>query len=157
VLEVVAPGDASVAVDGVIVGRGRWVTDTLKPGTYVLTAAVRTLERCASARAVDTVYVRTTGDTTVTLTPRPCGFLAVASTPERAGFEVLSSAGAVVREGELPLPDSLLLPVGRYTLRLKARFCSTFQDSVRIEPGKTNRQQIPMICQEAQPVPSDTE
>jgi hypothetical protein len=47
--------------------------------------------------------------------------------------------------------------VGRYTLRLKARFCSTFQDSVRIEPGKTNRQQIPMICQEAQPVPSDTE
>jgi eukaryotic-like serine/threonine-protein kinase len=158
VLEVLAPGEASVAVNGVNVGRGHWVSDTLKPGTYVLSAAVRTLDRCASARAADTVFLRNTGDTSIALNPRPCGFLALTSTPERAGFEVLSSGGAVVREGDLPLPDSVLLPIGRYRLRLQARFCSRYEDSVRIESGKTNRQQIRMLCDTTvvQPTPSDT-
>jgi serine/threonine protein kinase len=146
VVEVVAPGDAIVSVNGVDVGLGRWRSDTLKPGTYVLAASVRSYDRCRWARAVDTVYVRKTGDTSVTLRPLPCGFLAVSSTPERAEFAVLTPTGSRVRTGALPLSDSLLLPVGRYRLQLRARYCSTFDDSVRIEPGKTNRQQIPMIC-----------
>ena len=146
-VEVVAPGEATVSVNGVDVGRGRWRSDTLQPGQYVFAAVVRSLDRCASSRAVDTVYVRNTGDTSVTLQPRPCGFLAVSSTPERAEFSVLTTSGASVRQGSLPLPDSLLLPVGRYRLRLRASYCSTFEDSVRIESGKTNRQQIPMICE----------
>jgi serine/threonine-protein kinase len=158
-LVVDAPGDASVSVNGVSVGRGRWVSDTLKPGMHVLTASVRSVERCSTARTIDTVFLRTTGDTTVALSPRPCGFLAVSSTPERARFEVLSSGGAMVREGSLPLLDSLLLPIGRYTLRLKASYCTTFEDSVRVESGKTNRQQIPMLCDttQVQPLPSDAE
>jgi hypothetical protein len=143
-VEVVAPGEATVSVNGVDVGRGRWRTDTLKPGTYVLAAGVRSYPRCNSARAVDTVYVRDTGDTSVTLQPRPCGFLAMSSTPERAEYSV--SSGSTSRKGALPLFDSLLLPVGRYQLRLRASYCSEFVDSVRIEAGKTNRQQIPMIC-----------
>ena len=146
-VEIVAPGEATVSVNGVDVGRGRWRSDTLPPGQYVFAAVVRSLDRCASSRAVDTVYVRNTGDTSVTLQPRPCGFLAVSSTPERAEFSVLTTSGANVRQGSLPLPDSLLLPVGRYRLRLRASYCSTFEDSVRIESGKTNRQQIPMICE----------
>jgi eukaryotic-like serine/threonine-protein kinase len=146
-VEVVAPAEAMVSVNGLDVGRGKWQSDTLKPGTYVLAASVRSYNRCGSARVVDTVYVRNTGDTSFSLTPRPCGFLAVSSTPERAEFEVLTSARASVRKGSLPLPDSLLLPAGSYRLRLRARFCSTFEDSVRIESGKTNRQQIPMICE----------
>ena len=146
-VEIVAPGEATVSVNGVDVGRGRWRSDTLQPGQYVFAAVVRSLDRCASSRAVDTVYVRNTGDTSVTLQPRPCGFLAVSSTPERAEFSVLTTSGANVRQGSLPLPDSLLLPVGRYRLRLRASYCSTFEDSVRIESGKTNRQQIPMICE----------
>jgi serine/threonine-protein kinase len=152
-VEVVAPGDATVSLNGVDVGRGRWRTDTLKPGTYVIAASVRSYDRCGSARAVDTVYLRNTGDTSVALQPRPCGFLAVSSTPERAEFAVLTPAGSRVRTGTLPLPDSLLLPVGRYRLQLRARYCSTFDDSVRIESGKTNRQQIPMICDTTQTTP----
>ena len=147
VVEVVAPGEATVSVNGVEVGRGRWQSDTLGPGQYVFAAVVRSLDRCASSRDVDTVYVRNTGDTSVTLQPRPCGFLAVSSTPERAEFSVLTANGSSVRQGSLPLQDSLLLPVGRYRLRLRASYCSTFEDSVRIESGKTNRQQIPMICE----------
>jgi len=145
-VEVVAPGDANVTINGINVGRGRWKSDTLKPGTYEIAARVRSYERCSSARDVDTVHVLTTGETVVTLQPRACGFLAVASTPERAEFSVLAANGASVREGTLPLPDSLLLPVGRYRLRLRARYCTQFEDSVRIESGKTNHQQIPMIC-----------
>jgi hypothetical protein len=157
-LVVEVPGDASVSVNGVSVGRGRWVSDTLKPGPHVLAASVRSVDRCTTARSVDTVFLRTTGDTTVTLNPRPCGFLALSSTPERARYEVLSSGGALVREGSLPLPDSLLLPIGRYRLRLRASYCTTFEDSVRVESGKTNRQQIPMLCDttQVQRPPSDT-
>lgn len=146
VVEVVAPGEATVSVNGVEVGRGRWQSDTLKPGQYVLAASVRSLTRCGSARAVDTIYVRETGDTSLTLNPRPCGYLALASTPEVADFSVMTSSGSSVKSGFLPLPDSLLLPVGQYKLRVRARFCSAYNDSVRIEPGKTNRQQIPLIC-----------
>ena len=145
-----APLDATVSVNGVDVATGPWRSDTLKPGTYELAASVRSYERCRSARVVDTVYVRSTGDTTLTLTPRPCGFLAVSSTPERAALSVLTPTGASVRERDLPFPDSLLLPVGRYRLRLRARYCSTYEDSVRIESGKTNRQQIPMLCDTSQ-------
>ncbi|MGQ0713164.1 MAG: serine/threonine-protein kinase [Gemmatimonadaceae bacterium] len=149
-VEVVAPSDALVSVNGVDVGRGRWRVDTLRPGTYEVAVSIRTLERCATARAVDTIFVRSTGDTSVTLTPRPCGFLAVSSTPERAGFEVLSSGGAKVRDGDLPIPDSLLLPVGLYRLRLRARYCSTYDDTMRIAAGKTNRQHIRMLCDTTQ-------
>ena len=158
-LEVVAPAEASVAVNGINVGRGRYVADTLKPGAYVLTAAVRSLDRCGSARATDTVFLRNTGDTSIALNPRPCGFLAVSSTPERARFEVFSSGGALVREENLPLLDSLLLPAGRYTLRLTKSYCTAYNDSVRIESGKTNRQHIRMLCDttQAQAPPSDTD
>lgn len=147
VVEVVAPGEATVAVNGVEVGRGRWRSDTLKPGQYVLSASVRSFNRCGSARAVDTIYLRETGDTSVALQPRPCGYLGVGSSPEVAEYEVMTWAGGSrIRQGILPLPDSLLLPAGLYRLRLRARYCTQFEDSVRVEPGKTNRQQIKMLC-----------
>ena len=150
-VEVVAPGEATVSVNGLDVGRGRWRSDTLKPGQYVLAATVRSLTRCASARQVDTIYVRETGDTSVALQPRPCGYLGMGSSPEMAEFEVMTSAGSRIRQGILPLPDSLVLPVGLYKLRLRARYCTQFEDSVRIESGKTNRQQIKMLCDTTQP------
>jgi serine/threonine protein kinase len=150
VVEVLSPREATVSVNGVAVGAGRWRTDTLKPGTYVLLASVRSYDRCGWARVADTVYVRNTGDTSVTLQPRPCGFLAVSSTPERAEFAVLTPTGSRIRTGALPLTDSLLLPVGRYRLQLRARYCSTFDDSVRIESGKTNRQQLRLLCDTTQ-------
>ena len=152
-VEVVAPGEATVSVNGLDVGRGRWRSDTLPPGQYVLAATVRSLTRCASARQVDTIYVRETGDTSVALQPRPCGYLGVGSSPEVAEFEVMTSGGSRVRQGILPLPDSLVLPVGLYKLRLRARYCTQFEDSVRIESGKTNRQQIKMLCDTTQPRP----
>jgi serine/threonine-protein kinase len=152
-VEVVAPGEATVSVNGVDVGSGRWRTDTLRAGMYVVAATIKAIDRCASARVEDTVFVRTTGDTSVTLTPRPCGFLAVSSQPERAEFAVLTSGGSRVKEGFLPYPDSLLLPVGRYRLQVRARYCSPFEDSVRIESGRTNRQQIPMICDTTKATP----
>lgn len=146
VVEIVAPGEATLAVNGVDVGRGRWRSDTLKPGEYVLAASVRSLNRCATARHVDTIYVRETGDTTVTLRPRPCGYLALTSTPEVADFSVMTPSGSSVKTGLLPLPDSVMLPVGPYKLRVRARFCSDYNDSVRIEPGQTIRQKIPLVC-----------
>ncbi|HJR67918.1 MAG TPA: serine/threonine-protein kinase [Gemmatimonadaceae bacterium] len=150
VVEIVAPGEATVSVNGLDVGRGRWRSDTLKPGEYVLAASIRSLTRCGSARAVDTIYVRETGDTTVTLRPLPCGFLAVSSTPEVAEFVVMTPAGSSLRQEMLPYLDSLLLPVGRYRLRVQARYCTEFNDSVRIESGKTNRQHIRMLCETPQ-------
>jgi serine/threonine-protein kinase len=148
VVTIDAPGEATVTVNGVEVGHGKWVSDSLQPGTaYVLAASVRSLERCGSARDVDTVFVRSATDTTVTLRPRPCGFLAMSSTPERAGFSVATQTGRRVREGELPMLDSLLLAAGTYRIRVHARFCTAYNDSVRIEAGKTNRQHIPLLCQ----------
>jgi eukaryotic-like serine/threonine-protein kinase len=147
VVEVVAPGEASVSVNGVDVGRGRWRSDTLRPGQYVLAATVRSVNRCGSVRAVDTIYVRDTGDTTVTLRPLPCGFLAVSSTPEIGEVFVMTPAGSIIRQEALPSLDSLLLPVGRYRFRVRARFCSEYNDSLRIESGKTNRHHIRLICE----------
>ena len=149
VVEVIAPSAAALSINGVEVGRGRWRSDTLRPGQYILTASVRSYDRCGSARVVDTVYVRNTGDTSVTLQPRPCGFLAVSSTPEVGKFFVTTLNGSRVRDGLLPNPDSVLLPVGVYRLRVEARFCANFNDSVRVESGPTNRQQIKLICQDS--------
>jgi eukaryotic-like serine/threonine-protein kinase len=148
-VEVIAPSGAMVSVNGVEVGRGRWKSDTLRPGEYILAASVRTYDRCGSARTMDTIEVRNTGDTVVTLQPRPCGFLAVSSTPEVGKFFVTTLNGSNVRDGLLPNPDSVLLPVGLYRLRVGARFCADFNDSVRVEPGTTNRQQIKLICQDS--------
>jgi eukaryotic-like serine/threonine-protein kinase len=159
VVEIVAPNAAALSVNGVEVGRGRWTSDTLPPGTYIVTASIRSLDRCPSARAVDTVYVRQTGDTTVSLNPRACGFLAVSATPERAKFFVFTPAGTSLLEGQLPSPDSVLLPVGRYRLRVEASYCSQYNDSLRVEAGKTNSQQIKLICADTaqvKPAPSDT-
>ena len=143
---VVAPAEATVSVNGLEVGKGRWVSDSLLPGQYVVSASVRSYNRCASARDVDTLYVRETGDTTVTLRPRPCGYLALTSTPEVADFSVMTPSGSSVKTGLLPLPDSMMLPAGPYKLRVRARFCSDYNDSVRIESGQTIRQKIPLMC-----------
>jgi eukaryotic-like serine/threonine-protein kinase len=158
-VEIVAP-NAALSINGIAVGRGRYRADTLQPGTYVVTASIRSVELCGSSRVVDTVYVRQSGDTTLTLNPRACGFLAVSSTPDRAKFSVLTPAGASVLDPrQLPAPDSVLLPVGRYRLRVEAAYCGTYDDSLRIEAGKTTRQQIPLLCADSaqvKPAPSDT-
>jgi eukaryotic-like serine/threonine-protein kinase len=160
VVNIVAPGEATLTVNGVDVGRGRWGTDTLQPGTYIFAAGVRSFDRCGSSLDADTVFLRNGADTTVTLQPRPCGFLAMSSTPERAEFSVLTARGRRFRSGMLPMPDSLLLPAGPYKLNVRASYCSEFNDSLRIEPGKTNRQHIRMICEvdttQTKP-PSDTQ
>lgn len=149
-LEIVAPGDAAVAIDGTDVGTGRWRTDTLRPGTYIVSASIKSLDRCPTARAIDTVFLRTTGDTSITLSPRACGYLALQSTPERSEYSLSTPTGATVREGFLPIRDSLLMPVGRYRVRLHRRYCSEFNDSVRIDASRTTRHHFRMLCDTTQ-------
>ncbi|HEY2896173.1 MAG TPA: protein kinase [Gemmatimonadaceae bacterium] len=146
VLRVIGPADATINVDGSVVGRGTWHSENISSGVHHVLVSLNAPAACTAAQDARDVRVSESGTTTVQLSPRKCGTLALDAAPNGARF-TLSSGGHEITSGFVPLPSPLLLGEGTYALHVSAKYCADYSGSVTISAGETSRERVRLICQ----------
>jgi len=150
-LTIVTPTEATVQLDGQPVSAGTWRSDTVKAGEHEIIAAIPAIPGCESASVTKTIRVRSGGAREETITPRPCGRLAIDSRGRQGRFTVTAVEGQQYsKDGTIPLNIELVLPVGRYNLRAvrtdTTEPCAPYQDDVEIKVDETARKTFAFIC-----------
>jgi hypothetical protein len=145
-LRVTAPAGADVWVDGVRVGQGDWHSERIKAGKHQIAATLRSVPGCTAAHHETTVRVRTTGTTTIALTPKPCGYLTLDALPAGARWTVVAPSGDEVQHGTVPHSKPIVLPTGSYTLRVSASYCADFRADFAITSGESHHEYVRLIC-----------
>ena len=152
-----APADARITIGDQEIGYGQSRRDSLAPGNYVVRADLPAIEGCGESLKSMPVTIVAGGNRTVTLTPKLCGVLEVRAVGRddqnknvvRELWYTLTPDGAQ-EEADVPLPVSGLrkvVPVGKYTLRVKMRNCAPYDDTFEIFAGESiSRQSIALIC-----------
>lgn len=140
-LVVEAPENATISINGRDTGLGNgWRADTLKPGSYEVSASVAAPSGCATATATQTVVVRATAKASrVRLSPRSCAVISFDASPKGARYVLTPIAAGdtgSARRGTVPA-ERLLLPVGDYTRVITHEGCVDYGDTVRV--GATDR------------------
>jgi serine/threonine protein kinase len=146
VLRVIGPADATINVDGSVVGRGTWHSENISSGVHHVLVSLNAPAACAAAQDARDVRVAESGTTTIQLSPRKCGSFALDAGPAGAHY-ALSSGGREIASGFVPLPGALLLAEGTYALHVSAKYCADYSGSVSISAGETSRERIRLICQ----------
>ena len=140
-LVVEAPENAIVSVAGKGDAIGGWSSDSLKPGTYKVTATVDAPSGCPTATDARSVTVKASARATrVRLSPRSCGTLVFQSSMRDTRWSLISLTPedqASPREG--PMPANVMLPVGDYYRAISKSKCSAYIDTVRVQANKTDR------------------
>ena len=146
VLRVVGPADATINVDGSVVGRGTWHSESIVTGVHHVVVSLNAPAACQSAQDARDVRVNETGTTTVQFTPRRCGTFALDAAPS-GGRYVLSSGGREIASGAVPLAAPVLVPEGSYALHVSAKYCADYSGTVTISTSGTVKERIRLICQ----------
>ncbi|HEV7704069.1 MAG TPA: protein kinase [Gemmatimonadaceae bacterium] len=146
VLRVIGPADASISVDGSIVGRGTWHSESIVAGAHHVVVSLNAPVACASAQDAKDVKVAETGTTTVQFSPKRCGTFTLDAAPT-GGRYVLSSGGHEVASGAVPVTSPVLVPEGTYALRVSAKYCADYSGSVTISTAATAHERVRLICQ----------
>ena len=144
-LLVEAPDNATVTITNrgqtieQAVGNG-WRSDSLRPGSYDVSATVPAPSGCPTATTTQSVVVRATAKlASVKLSPRSCAVVSFDASPKGAGYVLtpLPLGDSVsARRGTVPA-ERLLLPVGDYLRVITAERCTSYADTVRV--GATDR------------------
>ncbi len=143
-LAIQAPPGATLRVNATTAGRGSWRSDTLRPGTYTVSASVND-PGCATA--VDTRVVRlTSASTSVRLDPRGCGRVQLDLQPEEAQWVLSPLAGGTALRGRGIPVQPMVVPAGRYVLVVTAPYCARFEDTLQIDAASERRERIRLIC-----------
>lgn len=150
-LTIITPAEATVALDGSPVSAGRWQADTLRPGNHEVVASIPAMAGCEWASVSRTVRIRAGGAREETVTPRPCGILEIDGRSTRGQYTVSAIEGALRREGTVPLPNPLILPVGRYRLYVVkmpdvSAICTAFDVEFEVKAGDTHRETFQLLC-----------
>ena len=135
-LVVEAPDNATISLNGRDVGLGNgWRADTLKPGSYVVSATVAAPSACATATATQSVMVKASARATrVRLSPRSCAVLTFDAAPKGSRYALTSLTpgdSLPVRGGTVPA-ERLLLPVGDYLRVITHEQCAPYGDTVPV-------------------------
>ncbi len=148
VVRVNLPSDAMLAVDGKNVGRGPWESDSMPAGPHVISASVASTPGCPTSRESRSIMVAPSGMTNVSLNPRACGRLVIDGKHDGANYTVTERGGGTRRAGTVEGQIRLILPTGRYDLRMSAPTCADYENgNIRIEAGKTmTTTPISLIC-----------
>lgn len=149
-LVVNAPANARVSVNGQAVSDGTWRSDSLKPGEYTLGASLPSSGGCDWATVEERVRVRGGGSHTVTLSPRPCGTIAInlLNVASGARYSVVSSDGAVKLEGALPRDGGIVVPVGEYRVTAQQPLCAPYtNENVNVVADRATRLTFRVICE----------
>jgi hypothetical protein len=156
-LAVTVPAETEVKVNGtpVLPANGTWRSDTLKPGSYTISAALAgASDECPTAKLDTTLMLRPSFDRKVSLTPRACGTIELVfrgpSPPDDAKYGLASLDGQGFRAGPLPALRAVrvVVPIGRWLLTTSKPKCVAYgPDTVVVAAGK--RQALtfgPLIC-----------
>ena len=146
VLRVVSPAEATINVDGAVVGRGTWHSESISTGVHHVIVSLNAPAACASAQDARDVRVGDAGTTTVQFTPRRCGSFTLDAAPSGGRF-VLTSGGHEVTSGVVPLAVPVLVPEGTYALHVSAKYCADYSGTVTISTGATAKERVRLICQ----------
>jgi hypothetical protein len=146
VLRVIGPADASISVDGTIVGRGTWHTESITPGVHHVKVSLSSAPGCAAAQERKDVQVAASGTTTATFTPRECGAVTLDVAPAGAHYSFVHGGSEIV-SGTAPATTPLQLPEGTYTLHVSAKYCADFSGAVSVAAGSGSTQRVRLICQ----------
>ena len=146
VVQVGAPADAEVRMDGKVVGQGSFRSSEIAPGSHTFSAVIPTIEGCPTATAEGTLRVRETGRSSITLNPRPCGYLSIDAQPADARWVVTSPDGIEAASGTAPLTAPVVLPVGAYSLRVSASYCADYRADLTVTADKPHRERAHLLC-----------
>ena len=146
VLRVIGPADASISVDGTIVGRGTWHTESITPGVHHVKVSLSSAPGCAAAQERKDVQVSASGTTTATFTPRECGAVTLDVAPAGAHYS-FAHGGTEIVSGTAPAASPLQLPEGTYTLHVSAKYCADYSGAVSVAAGSGSSQRVRLICQ----------
>ena len=146
VLRVAGPADATITLDGSVVGRGTWHSESITAGVHHVIVSVAAPAACASAQDARDVRVNESGTTTVQFTPKRCGTFTLDAAPT-GGRYVLSSGGHEIASGAVPLAAPVLVPEGSYSLHVSAKYCADYSGTVTISTGATAHLRVRLICQ----------
>jgi hypothetical protein len=146
VLRVIGPADASISVDGTIVGRGTWHTESITPGVHHVKVSLSSAPGCAAAQERKDVQVAASGTTTATFTPRECGAVTLNVAPAGAHYSFVHG-GSEIASGTAPATTPLQLPEGTYTLHVSAKYCADYSGAVSVAVGSGSTQRVRLICQ----------
>lgn len=146
VLRVIGPADASISVDGSVVGRGTWHTESIAPGVHHVMVSLASAPGCAAAQERKEVQVAESGTTTANFSPRECGAVTLDIAPIGAHYS-FARAGTEVASGAAPATSPVQLGEGTYTLRVSAKYCADFSATVKVVSGSSSSQRVRLICQ----------
>jgi eukaryotic-like serine/threonine-protein kinase len=142
-MQVEAPADAIISVNGVESKGGIWRNDSLPVGTYQVAATVPAPAGCRTATQSRSVTVRARpGLQKFSLSPRSCGIVSFDARPNRGiRYELLSltpNDSVPVVSGVVPA-QGLVLPTGDYLRKLRAPKCADYGDTISVTAGGTTR------------------
>jgi serine/threonine protein kinase len=146
VLRVIGPADATINVDGSVVGRGTWHSENISSGVHHVIVSLNAPAACEAAQDGKDVRVAQSGTTTIQLTPHRCGTFFLDAAPAGAQY-TLSSGGREIASGSVPLSAPVLVAEGTYALHVSAKYCADYSGSVTISSGSTSRERVRLICQ----------
>ncbi|MGH7633541.1 MAG: hypothetical protein ACRENC_07405, partial [Gemmatimonadaceae bacterium] len=146
VLHIVAPASATIEIDGFHLAPGTHDVPNI-PGTHRVAAVLPSVHGCSWAHDESTVLVLDTGVTSVSLSPRSCGFVAPDIAPAAATWTVLATSGGTLAHGSGASADSAPLPVGHHALEVSAPYCATYRAPVVVSAGQTTRVRIRLLCE----------
>lgn len=145
VLVVTAPVEATILIDGRVVGKGEYRTDSLAPGSHVVVARLTAQAGCAATSQEQSVTLPDTGLRTLRLSPRACGSIQFDIRPNNARWELSAPGRSTLRGTALPGPPELV-PAGRWRLKVNAPGCNPYDEPVDVAPMVTRRERVPLLC-----------
>jgi hypothetical protein len=142
---------ASIKIGTDSVGVGSWTSDTLPPGTYVVSSAITgSMPRCPTATRQQQVTLDEVGVDTITLQPRDCGWVTIIPRFNRRIRDATWTLQNVEwrTSGKLAQNDSirLLVPIGANQLKVRASYCADFTASIVVTRGTEKKQYVRPIC-----------
>jgi serine/threonine-protein kinase len=155
-LRVTAPLEADVSIDGTLIGKGEVRRDSLPPKQYLIRAEIPSFAGCDVNRVTRFVQVEAGQTQAVALNPRGCGSLMFQAAGTRVDgsrvegliihFSLRPEGGEFSPEQRLPLSGPLVLPAGKWDLRLSAQRCRGYDETIELAPGQAKT--LPTIALE---------
>lgn len=149
-LNVFAPSGASILVAGPAPRSEQWQpSDSLPPGTYLVSASVPSSPGCTSASLSEHVSIAAGKGNNVTLRPVGCGLWDLLGPPPGAHYRIVRQGGGFQHNDTMPMPGPLLLPEGTYQLDVVMwSKCKPYSGQSRIQADSTLHQRLLLVCSE---------
>ena len=154
-----ASQDAQISIGDRVIGFGDARQDSLAPGSYTIRAELLSaMEGCDHARKTALVKVNAGVTQTIQLNPQLCGAIDIRATGRKnerpiegtIWYMMQPEGGPEPAEATLPLMQPKVLPVGKYTLRLRMNSCAPYAERVEILAGETiRRTSIALLCEQS--------